>query len=420
MRNILLIFLIFTFPIIAQVEYSHGVIPPGEYPGFYIDVANYKGDTEGKTRIDVYFQIPYANLQFIKYQSKFRAKYSFSLTIYDEDKEDILNEKIWNGTINANDFKEASSENNSKFGFKSFELVPDNYILVGFLHDKDSRKDYTIEAKLDVREFSKPLQFSDILFVKSEIDSQIVLNISNIISTSDSTIFFYYEIYSETEKEASIEYSIIDKSDEIVLRNNELININTGTNQIKKKIDNSEISLGKHKLIVKELSKEGETISGASKSFVSKIAGFSVPIIDLDKSIEHMAYIANSDEIDDILETEDVDEKLAKFKEFWKRKDPAPSTAHNKVMIEYYRRVAYANKDFKHYFEGWKTDMGMIYIVLGPPDNVDRHPFEYGSKPYEIWHYYNINQSFYFIDETGFGDYRLLNRNYGDWYRYRQ
>ena len=62
----------------------------------------------------------------------------------------------------------------------------------------------------------------------------------------------------------------------------------------------------------------------------------------------------------------------------------------------------------------------MIYIVLGPPNNVERHPFEYDSKPYEIWYYYGINQQFYFVDDTGFGDYRLLNFNYGDWYRYRQ
>jgi GWxTD domain-containing protein len=122
----------------------------------------------------------------------------------------------------------------------------------------------------------------------------------------------------------------------------------------------------------------------------------------------------------DIKDAKSDEEKLEKFKEFWKKKDPAPKTEQNRVMREYYRRVAYANKHFKHYYDGWKTDMGMIYIVLGPPDNVDRHPFEYNSKPYEVWHFYNINQSFYFIDETGFGDYRLLNRNYGDWYRYRQ
>jgi hypothetical protein len=38
---------------------------------------------------------------------------------------------------------------------------------------------------------------------------------------------------------------------------------------------------------------------------------------------------------------------------------------------------------------------------------VDRHPFEVDSKPYEIWAYYELNYSIVFVDETGFGDYRL-------------
>jgi GWxTD domain-containing protein len=122
----------------------------------------------------------------------------------------------------------------------------------------------------------------------------------------------------------------------------------------------------------------------------------------------------------EIEDTEDPQEKLKRFKAFWKSKDPSPNTVDNEVLNEYYRRVSYANKHFKNYLPGWKSDMGMIYIVLGPPDNVERHPFEYDSKPYEIWDYYSINQRFYFVDETGFGDYKLLNFNYGDWYRYRQ
>ena len=53
--------------------------------------------------------------------------------------------------------------------------------------------------------------------------------------------------------------------------------------------------------------------------------------------------------------------------------------------------------------------MGMVFIVLGMPDNIDRHPFDPDSKPYEIWQYYNLNRSFGFKDTTGFGDYRLMN-----------
>ena len=101
-------------------------------------------------------------------------------------------------------------------------------------------------------------------------------------------------------------------------------------------------------------------------------------------------------------------------------KDPSPKTDVNEVLIEYYRRIAYANDHFESYYDGWRTDMGMIYVTLGPPNYVERHPFEYDSKPYEIWSYYDINREFIFVDQTGFGDYRLYQPVYGDWYRYRQ
>jgi len=77
-------------------------------------------------------------------------------------------------------------------------------------------------------------------------------------------------------------------------------------------------------------------------------------------------------------------------------------------MEEYYRRVDFANANFGTFIEGWKTDRGMVYIVLGPPNDIERHPFEAGSKPYEIWSYYTINREFVFVDYSGFGEYRLV------------
>jgi hypothetical protein len=52
--------------------------------------------------------------------------------------------------------------------------------------------------------------------------------------------------------------------------------------------------------------------------------------------------------------------------------------------------------------------MGMVFIILGEPNDVERHPFEQGAKPYQIWYYYQQDRRFIFIDETGFGDYRLV------------
>ena len=102
-----------------------------------------------------------------------------------------------------------------------------------------------------------------------------------------------------------------------------------------------------------------------------------------------------------------------------RKKIPDPQSEDNPVFDEYYRRVVFANENFSHYIEGWRTDRGMVFIILGAPNNIDRHPFEYDSKPYEVWEYYELNKNFVFLDETGFGDYRLITPLYGDFFRYR-
>ena len=59
---------------------------------------------------------------------------------------------------------------------------------------------------------------------------------------------------------------------------------------------------------------------------------------------------------------------------FWYRRDPTPDTVENEFREEYFRRVMYANERFGGRIPGWKTDRGRIYIVYGPPDEIDSHP----------------------------------------------
>ena len=112
-------------------------------------------------------------------------------------------------------------------------------------------------------------------------------------------------------------------------------------------------------------------------------------------------------------------EKADAFKDLWKKKDPTPGTDRNELMEEYYSRVEYANKNFKHYLDGWRTDMGMVFIIFGSPNNVDRHPFDIDAKPYEVWYYYELNRQLVFVDETGFGDYHLTTPIWDVWQRPR-
>jgi GWxTD domain-containing protein len=52
-----------------------------------------------------------------------------------------------------------------------------------------------------------------------------------------------------------------------------------------------------------------------------------------------------------------------------------------RIIKNYYSRIEQANQFFTTYKEGWKTDKGMIHIIMGKPDKVQR------SKDKEIWSY---------------------------------
>jgi GWxTD domain-containing protein len=130
---------------------------------------------------------------------------------------------------------------------------------------------------------------------------------------------------------------------------------------------------------------------------------------------EDVVYIISDDE-KAAFERLNTDEERQQFVEqFWTRRDPTPRTPENEFKEEHYRRIASANKRFRTASgtPGWQTDRGHIYIVYGPPDEIDSHPKtadnSYGS---ELWRYTKVEgigggQSFSFFDRTGSKDYRL-------------
>ena len=73
-------------------------------------------------------------------------------------------------------------------------------------------------------------------------------------------------------------------------------------------------------------------------------------------------------------------EKKLGIDEFWL--DIAGNAERALTLVQkYYTRIEEANRFFTSYQEGWKTDRGMIYIIYGPPNSINR------SDPVEVWAY---------------------------------
>ena len=82
-------------------------------------------------------------------------------------------------------------------------------------------------------------------------------------------------------------------------------------------------------------------------------------------------------------------DREAFIQKFWEIRNPDPTSPTNEFRDEYYRRLAYANDQFgspgRH--DGWRTDRGMVYITLGPPQQLTPYRSSQYLTPLEIWFY---------------------------------
>jgi len=140
---------------------------------------------------------------------------------------------------------------------------------------------------------------------------------------------------------------------------------------------------------------------------------------------EDVSYIITDEEKKAFKRLNNDDEREQFIENFWLRRDPTPDTEENEYKEEHYRRIAYANEHFASGIPGWKTDRGRIYIVYGPPDEIESHasggtyerPIEEGggetsTYPFEKWRYRYIdgignNVELEFVDTTMTGEYHF-------------
>ena len=140
---------------------------------------------------------------------------------------------------------------------------------------------------------------------------------------------------------------------------------------------------------------------------------------------EDVRWIITDEERSAFMQLSNDEERDQFIEAFWQRRDPTPDTEENEFKEEHYRRIAYANEHYAAGIPGWKSDRGRMYIVFGPPDEIDSHPSggsyerpmeegggETSTFPFETWRYRYIEGigqevMIEFVDTCMCGDYHM-------------
>jgi GWxTD domain-containing protein len=397
---------------------------------FYVDFASFKSDTPGLNQFEVYYQVFTSGLLYIHQKDEYMAHYSIGVIIKKSGKQVTASEK--EEFIRELSYDKTTGEKDFVINSFKFKLPPGKYELNISLHDLNSDDVIPLKAPFTIPDYEKELStFSQILYARkvellpadsatgdtlrdktvrnfAKRDWLVIPSCSRNYGDEATQLKFYYEFYSLKPMADSnvVVYEIIDKRDNTVAADTVALFLNMKTSMIGT-LSLEHMRPGQYELRITAYDSAHKKLAVSKSSFSVVWSALALVQNDFETAIEQLRYAANNEQLNKIKKAPEKD-RIKAWNEFWKSKDPTPNTEENEVKDEYYRRIAYANKHFSFMNkEGWRSDFGMIYIIYGEPDEIERHPYDRESRPYEIWYYYNPRRTFLFVDSGGYGEYIL-------------
>ncbi|MCB9057120.1 MAG: GWxTD domain-containing protein [Calditrichae bacterium] len=365
------------------------------------------------SRLLVFAQVVYDDLTFLKSDtSGYYSELEWLVAVYDDDEKLIFSRTI-SDNIHLKNYKETNSRDLTASLKTDLALKEGEYQILVRAVDLNTNQSAQRRIEIEIPEYyDEDISLSDIMFLKSVVydSSGRIVDydpiLSNNFTVKKGYFYIYFNVYSKTiDKNAQIDYSFKNSEKKVEFDT-------VTTKAVKSHITSHILKVDKNIFNDNTYNLNISVDIDGNDAETSKVLTFYWKLVpntatDIDLALNQMVYILQPDSLSYYLDA-DLKSKQEFFKRFWKERDPNPDTKKNELMDEYFKRINYANENYSGLAtDGWLTDRGRILIKFGPPDDIERHPFELETRPYEIWRYYSLRKVFLFQDYTGFGDFRL-------------
>ncbi|MBL7190654.1 GWxTD domain-containing protein [bacterium] len=381
---------------------------------FNFDYIALLSDDLSKSHLKMFVSVVYDDLTFLKENDKFTAKFSLSFAIMKDEDKYIDSRQIAREVVTDDYFKTNSRELFDQVEAE-FDLEPGKYRVVIEMIDRGSREPVRMEKHIEIPDRTKsPLLISGPILLDSVVvdDNGIVKlrpGMSGTVFEGVKSIWVYFELQAENYPvTVDFTYSLLNSKGEEKINGKFSRYLESAVLRDKFPLDINEFPFDDYQLVLSAAA--GEYSTHARKKFRIHWPELPPFIHDLELAVEQLEYVATNREIEKIKQNY-LGRRLEFFLNFWSKWGEDDVESY-RLMEEYYRRITEANQLFGS--NGWRTDRGHVYVVFGPPSEVDRHPFNMEYKAYEIWYYFETNRRFVFVDENGFGDYRLKSPFWGN------
>jgi GWxTD domain-containing protein len=442
-----LLFAVFVILIFSQVGYS------GDQFHLNLDHAQFLS-SDNQCYLELYYSYPEDGPQYQKDENnEFVSAVYFTLNIFQDDslwanKQWKIEKKIPDTTILSDSKKNlvdlirypidgghtyslrlyAKDYYSGKVDSVKTKLVGKNYV-----EDQVCMSDLLLA--MSVQPFS---QTSDPKFRKRIYD--IVPHPNLTFGTDLHELYYYFEIYNLVQDTPDSQYAVLwqiqDSTGQVVAENANNLEWRQIAHESSREIGQIGVlglDNGCYTLMCDVITPSGKLnqIANSKKFFIYKAAE-QTPDVTRATLVEQPTFLEGFDEQQLDLEydqmyaltTKDLRKIYSNLKTLKDKKTQVynlwsmtastigmPIVAFRKKFLE---MIKEADENYKSTFKpGWKTDQGIVFLKYGPPSDIERHPSEAGTKPYEVWRYEHLQGGviFVFIDRTGFNRYELIHSN---------
>ena len=411
------------------------------------DFANFRYDDES-TYLEFYYSFNISQFNLIQTNEEFVGGAILHLRIKPIKSEELVINYRWKNPIKVLDTSEVTQP---MTGVHGFQLPFGEYVASITCYDENNTAstdsiEFDIKANIpynslamsDIQLSSEVTQIprdDNNIFYKNTL--QVIPNPSRIFGLGLPIATLYLEIYNLFDiKSDSIRlmtkvFNVLGNSVKETIRNKKKIN-ETGVEVIK--INCSDLPSGAYliKCTLSDAEDTSHSVSSLKRFYIynPQIAPLAIETkgssminnefaimseLELDREFELARYIAFPQERDQYKGLTTLESKRVFMMNFWNNRDMDDDPAVNIYKEKYRAGVQYVNMNYRTgQREGWRTDRGRVYLVYGQPDEIERHPNDMETKPYEIWYYNSLDGGsiFVFIDRSSMGDYILVHSTY--------
>jgi GWxTD domain-containing protein len=374
-------------------------------PRFGADIHAYL--TSGGAKLGFDLECPYSELQFIRIASGFGAAVRVTV-VFRGAKNRQAGGDVWDELVAVPTF-EATRVAASRLRFhRDFALPAGSYKVEVKLEDLNGGRVSKAEGNVKVPSFEVgAIGLGDLQFGFCRDDSLFVRLPSRRYEADLDALCVLGSIYDrragDEPRSYRLEYAMHAESGEVVQRGDTTL---SRAGDFLLRPPARDLFLGTYTLEIEV--KEGERRWKSERSF--EVETLTMPRGQSYASVvEILSYIATDQEYEDLRKAKTDDDRTKQWDLFWQRRDPSPDTPRNEALLDFFKRVRFANTHFSgQTVAGWRTDQGRIYIRYGAPDQVEERAATFYDPPLVIWHYYGLNRRFVFADREGFGRYELV------------